>query len=101
MFYSSKLRVLVENRYQNKKFYNETGYFSESIYGLCLTFAFKICKRPIELQMNIMDYIQPFVLESCWVLDHDMELAELLINTEMNYASSTVITNYNNDKQQQ
>ena len=51
--------------------------------------------------MNIMDYIQPFVLESCWVLDHDMELAELLINTEMNYASPTVITNYNNDKQQQ
>ena len=63
-----------------KMFYKETGYFSESIYRFCLIFAFMICKKAIELQKDIMNYIKPFIMESCWVLDHHIELAKLYGN---------------------
>ena len=74
-------------------FYKETGYFSESIYRFCLIFAFKIWKkhyRITELQMDILNYIKPFIKGSCWDLDHHIELAKLSIYTGTNYASFTV-----------
>ena len=71
-------------------FYKKTGYFSESIYRLCLIFAFKICNRAIELQIDITNYIKPFIMGSCWDLDHHIELAKLSINTRTNYVSFTV-----------
>ena len=52
--------------------------------------VFKICKKAIELQMDITNYIKPFIMGSCWVLDHHIELAKLSINTGTNYASFTV-----------
>ena len=67
-----------------KMFFNETGYFSESIYRLCLIYAFKICKKAIELQMDITNYIKPFIMGSCWDFDHHIELAELSNNTGTN-----------------
>ena len=69
----------------------EKGYVSESIYRFCLSFAFKICKKAIELQMDITNYIKPFIMGSCWVLDHHIELAKLSINTGTNYESFTVV----------
>ena len=69
-------------------FYKETEYFSESIYRFCLIFAFKIWKK--QLQMDITNYIKPFIKGSCWDLDHHIELAKLSICTGMNYASFTV-----------
>ena len=34
--------------------------------------------------------MKPFIKESCWDLDHHIELAKLSIYTGMNYASFTV-----------
>ena len=79
-------------------FYKETEYFSEPIYRLCLILSFKIYKRAIELQMDITNNIKPFIMKSCWVLDHRIELAKLLINMGTNYASFTVLIQKQNKK---
>ena len=50
-------------------------------------------EKAIELQMDITNYIKPFIKGSCWDLDHHIELAKLSIYTGTNYASFTVFDN--------
>ena len=47
-------------------------------------------ERAIELQMDILNYIKPFIKGNCWDLDYHIELAKLSIYTGTNYASFTV-----------
>ena len=48
-------------------------------------------EKAIELQMDITNYIKPFIKGSCWDLDHHIELAKLSNYTGTNYASFTVL----------
>ena len=70
-------------------FYKKTGYFNEPIYRFCLI---QDLEKAIELQMDITNYIKPFIKGSCWDLDHHIELAKLSIYAGTNYASFTVPT---------